>query len=111
MSTKLQPKELELYLAIDKLLLYEWDPIGVSGIEGAEDEYHGYLPQVFKMVMANDATAEIAQYLNTVVTERMGLYSNLQHSTIIAEKALSLKNLVGLQTLTHHSSRTPKDDH
>ena len=106
MGTKLPPKELELYLAIDALLLNEWDPIGVSGIEEAKDEYYAYLPHVFKMVMANVATAEIAQYLDTVITERMELHSDLQHSTKIAEKALNLKNQVGLQTLTNHSSGT-----
>jgi hypothetical protein len=91
MDTKLPPKELELYLAIDELLLNEWDPIGISGIEEAKDEYHAYLPQVFKMVMADATKAEIAKYLNTVVTERIGLQSDLRHSTNIAEKALSLR--------------------
>jgi hypothetical protein len=83
-------------LAIDALLLKEWDPIGASGIEEAKNEYYAYLPYVFKMVMANVAIAEIAQYLDIVVTKRMGLHSDLQHSTNIAEKALSLKNQVGL---------------
>jgi hypothetical protein len=64
MGTKLPPQELELYLAIDALLLNEWDPIGISGIEEAKDEYYAYLPQVFKMVMENTASAEIANYLN-----------------------------------------------
>jgi hypothetical protein len=92
MGTKLPPQELELYLAINSLLLNEWDPIGISAFEEAKDEYYPYLPQVFKMIMDNATKLEIADYLNAVVTERMGLNSNFQHSINIAEKALNLKN-------------------
>jgi len=92
MGKKLPPQELELYLALDGLLFNEWDPIGVRGIEEAKDEYYSYLPQVFKMVMDNAPKVEIAEYLNSVVTERMGLNSDMRHSLRIAEKALKLKS-------------------
>ena len=49
MGQKLPAKQLELYKRIDEVLWQDWDPIGVSDCEGARDEYHSYLPKVFRM--------------------------------------------------------------
>lgn len=40
----------ELYSRIDEVLHYVWDPIGISGVPEARDEYHSYLPVVFGKV-------------------------------------------------------------
>lgn len=96
MGTKLPPQQLELYQALDKLLLQEWDPIGISDCEGAEDEYQGYLPKVFSLVLSNASSREIAEYLNWVITERMSMNENMQHSLNIAEKCLQAKTNAGL---------------
>ena len=96
MGTKLSPAQLDLYLTIDRILLNEWDPIGVSGCQGAEDEYHGYLPQIFSMVTSHSDAEKIAPYLNWVVTERMELKSNLEHNLRIAERCIEAGNACGL---------------
>lgn len=72
MGIKLEGRQLELYRAIDEILWREWDPIGVFGIEGARDEYQGYLPEVFRLALAGDRRP-IADYLKWAASERMGL--------------------------------------
>jgi hypothetical protein len=72
MGIKLEGRQLELYRAIDEILWREWDPIGVFGIEDARDEYHGYLPEVFRLALAGDRR-RIADYLTWAASERMGL--------------------------------------
>jgi hypothetical protein len=59
---------------IQKILLTEWDPIGVSDTPEAQDEYDTYADAVSAM-LANQAASvdDIAQYLLRVATEQMGL--------------------------------------
>ncbi|MFK3741253.1 hypothetical protein [Massilia sp. TN1-12] len=73
MSTQ---NEKELYQRIDEVLHYLWDPIGVSGIPLARDEYHSYVPQVVALLNENANMQQIAGYLNEVVTKQMGLREN-----------------------------------
>ena len=59
---------------IRKTLLFEWDPIGVSDIPEAADEYDAYADTVFSMLLNEDASVDdIAQYLFKIATEHMGL--------------------------------------
>ena len=52
----------------------DWDPIGVSGISEAADEYDEYAARAYVMLMDERATlAAIASYLLEVATEHMGL--------------------------------------
>ena len=89
MGMKLSPPDLDLYRAVDEVLHYLWDPIGISSIPEARDEYHGYLPHVFGMVRSGADEAAIATYLGEVVTERMGLSANTAHDQNIAQVLLA----------------------
>jgi hypothetical protein len=60
MGEKLSPKELALYRAVDEVLHYVWDPIGVAGAPRARDEYFSYLPKVYGMVKAGSDPESIA---------------------------------------------------
>lgn len=73
MGSALNERELKLYRAVDEVLHYIWDPIGVAGMPNARDEYQGYLPEAFRLVMAGKDEQVIAVYLGSVVTGRMGL--------------------------------------
>jgi hypothetical protein len=50
-----------------------WDPIGVSHVYGAEDEYDGYIPKVKRLLEARASPERIREYLQQVSGERMGL--------------------------------------
>lgn len=78
MGKKLGLRDEELYRRVDEVLHYIWDPIGVSGVPQARDEYYFYLPDVFKLVK-DEAPAEIiAQHLTEIVVNRMGLDGTMQ---------------------------------
>ncbi len=52
----------------------EWDPIGVAGCEGAEDEYDAYVGKVYVMLMDERATADaISTYLCNTSIGHIGL--------------------------------------
>jgi len=76
MGRKLPPKELELYERCDEVLHYIWDPIGVAGAPGARDEYESYLPKVFTLLRDGAGGNQIADYLLSIETDRMGLAPN-----------------------------------
>jgi len=55
-------------------LLTEWDPIRLSDIPEAQDEYDAYANTVFGMLADQMASVDaIAQYLFKIATEHMGL--------------------------------------
>ena len=94
MGKKLSPADLELYQRTDEVLHYVWDPIGVANAPMARDEYHGYLPQVFRLLKEGALAEEIAIYLESIATERMGFNANLQQAKEVAELLLEWKDVV-----------------
>ena len=68
------PFELD---ALKKLLLDEWDPVGLSGRDGADSHYDPYAIRVFEMFQNGADEAAIARYLSSpVVTSELGLWGN-----------------------------------
>jgi hypothetical protein len=76
MGSKLQPLDENLYRRADEVLHYIWDPIGISDDPQARDEYYAYLPVVFGLLKANAGAEAIAEHLQRIRTERMGLDGN-----------------------------------
>src|SRR5262249_3380405 len=59
---------------VRKILLQDWDPIGVKDAPEAIDEYDAYADKAYVMLMDDRATADdIAAYLDYVAAEHMGL--------------------------------------
>lgn len=94
MGEKLTPPELALYRAVDEVLHYVWDPIGVAGAPEARNEYYGYLPSVYDLVKNDGEAAAIALYLTEVAVERMGLSQNLEHDLKVARLLIRWKEIV-----------------
>lgn len=94
---KLSPADRALFRAVDEVLHYIWDPIGVSRTPVARDEYSAYLPQVFKLVRENCSEAAIADYLGAVATDRMGLSSRKQRDFEVARLLLKWQRVIGEQ--------------
>ena len=53
-----------------------WDPIGVKSEPNAQDEYDGYIGQVYELLVTRASDESIGEYLWRVVTERMGLQAD-----------------------------------
>lgn len=61
---------------INKLLLEEWDPIGIRYTSGAEDEYSQYAHYLYKIIQHSNSHRELFEYLWNIETEYMGLNGN-----------------------------------
>ena len=94
MGTKLISKDAELYQAVDEVLHYIWDPIGISDVQRARDEYHSYLPQVFELLCQGAAPESIASYLGKMTTESMGLSVNAKHDLRVAGLLIDWKEAI-----------------
>ena len=94
MKDKLSSREKELYRRTDEILHYLWDPIGVSDVPQARDEYHSYLPNVYARLIKNPKENEIVEYLTTVEAESMGLTPNLEKALNVAQVLIETKEWI-----------------
>ncbi|MGZ3735280.1 MAG: hypothetical protein ACXVC0_09980 [Bdellovibrionota bacterium] len=78
MGYKSSPTEIEIYRRVDEVLHYLWDPIGVSDSPEARDEYQGYLPKIYAMIMEKKPHEEILKYMKWAVGDHMGLPVNTE---------------------------------
>jgi hypothetical protein len=85
LGKKLSQADMALYRAADETLHYIWDPVGSSTEPWARDEYHAYLPIVFRMLKEGVTAKQLADYLNRVTTTTMGLSSRIGHDQKVAE--------------------------
>ena len=69
---------------VGEVLHYVWDPIGVSGIPQARDEYDIYVASVVNLLEGRASASALAVHLNSIVVDRMGLQGNLEHSAQVA---------------------------
>ena len=82
---------------IRRILMSKWDPIGVSDVPEAADEYDGYIGDVRALLDRNAPDREMADYLRWVETERMGL-TDLKGNPLLPEET-RLAAVVALQHL------------
>lgn len=95
--SQLSPPDLALYRAVDEVLHYLWDPIGVASVPEARDEYQGYLPDVFGMLKYGSVEDELTEYLGGIATERMGLSARPDHDRAIARHLLNWRMVLSGQ--------------
>jgi hypothetical protein len=81
------PSELA---AIKRLLLHEWDPIGLSNCDGAESHYDAYALRVFEMLKERADPIAIASYLTRVVTTELLMTANPEWDRAIAAKVVAI---------------------
>ena len=88
----LSPQDKELLRRIDEVLHYRWDPIGVAGVPQARDEYESYVPQVFQLLKETVDGSDVADYLNWLSTEHIGMGSNPSRDAEAVETLLRWRN-------------------
>lgn len=71
--------------AIRKILMRDWDPIGINGIPEAEDEYDSYISQIHALLIRREPKHKLVDFLWWVETENMGLYGNRQRTEHVAD--------------------------
>jgi hypothetical protein len=73
-------------VAIRRVFLDVWDPIGVRHAPNAQDEYDTYLGGIFELLMSKAPDAKLKEYLDWCV-DRMGMDSS-RHSDADVIQAL-----------------------
>lgn len=90
MTSEAAERAHALHQKIKDVLLNEWDPIGVHAIPEAQDEYDGYVPTIYSMVISHRPINEVFDYLLWLEAEHMGLTSDKQRTRSIAERLVGL---------------------
>ena len=66
-------REQELYLKVDEILFYVWDPLCISIDQLYREEYLPYLPHVFDLMLASQNGEELLSYLVFVEENKFGV--------------------------------------
>jgi hypothetical protein len=91
MKTKFSPPDDALYERIDEVLHCVWDPIGVSGVAAARDEYQSYVPAILGLLKDSADAERIAAHLNDITSKRMGLNEDGKKALSVARILLGWK--------------------
>ena len=83
-------KARDAHAAIKQILLTEWDPIGVSEFQEAQDEYDAYVAEVYRLLSRRVRVHEVFEYLWWLETSHMGLCGDRQKTEKIAERLVAL---------------------
>lgn len=62
-----------LRVEVERILLTQWDPVGVKGEPMAEGEYGTYAGIVATMLQRGSTEEAVADYLRRVEAERLGV--------------------------------------
>jgi hypothetical protein len=80
----------EAHAIIKRILLNEWDPIGVSEFPEAENEYDAYVSEVYRLLSRRSSAGEIFDYLWWLETKHMGLCGDRRRTEKIADRLAGL---------------------
>lgn len=76
--------------SIRKVLVDEWDPIGVRGVPGAVDEYDSYIGRIYQILRGSRSTIEIVDFLARIELEEVGVQTSGEVRSQVATKLLDL---------------------
>jgi hypothetical protein len=76
--------------AIKKLLLREWDPIGIVEMGGPDDEYDEYAFRIFAMLNEGSSAEAIASYLDWAEADQMMLRLDAERNRVVARRAIEI---------------------
>ena len=81
------------FAEVRKILMSDWDPIGVEGVIEAEDEYDTYIDQILSLSSQGATEQDVANHLMMVTKDLMGLEPNDERILKAAAKiALALSH-------------------
>lgn len=84
----------------------KWDPIGVSDVPEAADEYDSYIDGVWSLLKSAASDDVIAEYLRKIETERMGLTDKNGNPLLPVEiRAAAVSELQGLRSRFESATR------
>jgi hypothetical protein len=80
----------QFQMAIRDVLMTDWDPIGVGHLTGTQNEYDGYVADIYQLVSSGSTQREISVHLWKVATEDMGLSGDKQRTDAVARRLFEM---------------------
>ncbi len=74
MSSNNIDKIAEIHREIGTVLLQDWDPIGVSHVPEASDEYDSYVREVYDVAVQTRSAQAVAEHLVKIERDTIGLW-------------------------------------
>ena len=87
---KAQKKAKQIQNKIRTILLSDWDPIGVSDIPEAQDEYDEYIGKIYGVLSRTKSEEKLFELLCQIETEYMELECNKESLRTVARKLLEV---------------------
>ncbi len=75
----------ELYQRIDEVLLYHWDPDGISRDPVEREHYASFVPELFSALLDDADSQRIMEILLLLETEFLGLTPRPSHARRVAD--------------------------
>ncbi len=83
-------KAKEVQEKIRQVLLHDWDPIGVSDVPEAKDEYDSYVGGIHRLLASGASEYQIIERLHNLETVSMDLNGNRERLKGVAVKLAKL---------------------
>ncbi|HEV2799812.1 MAG TPA: hypothetical protein VGW12_04910 [Pyrinomonadaceae bacterium] len=81
----------EIKESIGQILLRDWDPIGVSDVPEAQDEYDAYVGGVYRLLASGASEDEIIEHLYRIESDWMGMpAADREGLRVVARKLIEL---------------------
>jgi hypothetical protein len=88
MRNRKQKLDPDLINEIRRILVEEWNPIGISHYQVIEHEYDNYLSRISTLVTSGKTYREISEYLYQLETLSMGLSGDKERCSRVAARLL-----------------------
>jgi hypothetical protein len=80
----------DYHRGIRRVLLHDWDPIGVADVPQAQDEYDSYVPELYSLLIRREPRHKLVDFLWWAETEHMGLCGNRRRTEQVADRLLNI---------------------
>jgi len=77
--------------SIRKILVEEWDPIGIEGIREAIDEYDAYIGPLYRMLVDGGTVDEIKNFLADIERSKINIVTSDETRRHVADDLLRLQ--------------------
>jgi hypothetical protein len=85
------PTDHLTHAAVRLILLADWDPVGVSGLLAAENEYDALVTDIVR-VAKTGSERQLAQHLHEIETKTMGLAGDMERCLATAQRLHALRS-------------------
>lgn len=95
---------------IRRVLLHEWDPIGIADQPEAQDEYDSYIHEIHGMLIRHEPLHRLIDHLWWLETEHMGLFGNRSRTEVAARRLFGAREQIEHEDIIEVPESPPDAD-